>query len=187
MPSGQVSVWVPVAVGLIGLAGVLGAQVIAAWREGKRWRRDMDREDLRWQRDRDKDRESKEHDVALQLNTQKLVCYSQFALAVTGWNAELLRAAQALRGTGTVPSELGSRLRERAEIAEASLATMEILGSDTVRDAGRDAIEVLGQLHDAISASAAVPTADRLTNRIEEATRGCERFYMQIRQDLKLG
>lgn len=186
VPSGQVPVWVPIAVGLIGLAGVLGAQVIAAWREDKRWQREKYREDLRWQRDRDKDQQQREHDIALQLNTQQLACYSQFALSVTGWNADLVRAAEALRSTGAVQVELSSRLRERAETTEASLATMEILGSDTARQAGRDVVDALGRLHLAVSASATVPTADELADRIEEAFQGCEHFRQQIRHDLKV-
>ncbi|MGV9664378.1 hypothetical protein [Nocardia niigatensis] len=42
---GQVSVWVPIVVAALGFVGVLGAQLIAAWREDRRWRRDSARQD----------------------------------------------------------------------------------------------------------------------------------------------
>ena len=48
--SGQVSVWVPIVVALLGLAGVIGGQIINAWREDRRWQREQRREDIRWQR-----------------------------------------------------------------------------------------------------------------------------------------
>lgn len=55
MSSAQVPVWVPVMVGLLGLAGVLGAQLIAGRREDRRWRREQEREELRWQREQDRE------------------------------------------------------------------------------------------------------------------------------------
>ncbi|MCK2240395.1 MULTISPECIES: hypothetical protein [unclassified Crossiella] len=41
----QVPLWVPVAVGLLGFLGVLGAQFIAAWREDRRWNREKSRDE----------------------------------------------------------------------------------------------------------------------------------------------
>lgn len=38
-----VSVWVPLGVAAVGLAGVIAAQLIAAWRDDSRWRRDRER------------------------------------------------------------------------------------------------------------------------------------------------
>jgi hypothetical protein len=55
MQSGQVSVWVPVVVGVLGVIGVITAQFVAAWREDRRWRREAAREDLRWSREQDRD------------------------------------------------------------------------------------------------------------------------------------
>lgn len=51
--SGQVSVWVPIAVGMIGLIGVIVGQLINARREDRRWKRDQQREDVRWKRQRE--------------------------------------------------------------------------------------------------------------------------------------
>lgn len=51
MQSAQVSVWVPIAVGVIGVLGVISGQLINAWREDRRWKREQEREELRWQRE----------------------------------------------------------------------------------------------------------------------------------------
>ncbi|MDI5977669.1 hypothetical protein [Amycolatopsis magusensis] len=53
MSSAQVPLWVPILVGLLGVAGVVTAQVITTLREERRWRREQQREDLRWERQRE--------------------------------------------------------------------------------------------------------------------------------------
>ncbi|WP_158852831.1 hypothetical protein [Saccharothrix deserti] len=62
MQSGQVPIWVPIVVGIIGLAGVIAGQLINARREDIRWKREKEREDLRWQREVEKDQKAQEHD-----------------------------------------------------------------------------------------------------------------------------
>lgn len=52
MQSGQVSVWVPIVVGVIGLVGVIAGQLVSAWREDRRWEREIVREEIRWNRTR---------------------------------------------------------------------------------------------------------------------------------------
>lgn len=44
---GQVSVWVPIVVGLIGLIGVIISQLVNAWREDRRWKREREIEAIR--------------------------------------------------------------------------------------------------------------------------------------------
>jgi hypothetical protein len=51
MNTQQVSIWVPIAVGLIGVLGIIAGQLINAWREDRRWKRELTREELRWQRE----------------------------------------------------------------------------------------------------------------------------------------
>lgn len=48
MPTDQVSVWVPIVVGLIGVAGVVAGQVINTWRERRS-------EETRWAREKQRD------------------------------------------------------------------------------------------------------------------------------------
>lgn len=67
MQSGQVSVWVPIVVGVIGLVGVIAGQLVNAWREDRRWRREQEREDVRWAR------ENKRESVKLDRDTKILI------------------------------------------------------------------------------------------------------------------
>lgn len=43
----------PILVGVLGVAGVVTAQVITTFREERRWRREQQREDLRWERQKE--------------------------------------------------------------------------------------------------------------------------------------
>lgn len=47
MQGGQVSVWVPIVVGVIGVFGVVAGQLINWWNEGRRWKRELEREEVR--------------------------------------------------------------------------------------------------------------------------------------------
>jgi hypothetical protein len=55
MQIGQVSVWVPIVVGVIGLIGIVAGQFVNAWREDRRWKREQHREEIRWERERDRE------------------------------------------------------------------------------------------------------------------------------------
>jgi hypothetical protein len=61
MSSADVPLWVPIVVGVLGFGGVLGAQLVAGWREDRRWQRELQREDLRWQRERERLREERRY------------------------------------------------------------------------------------------------------------------------------
>ncbi|HSZ29166.1 MAG TPA: hypothetical protein VK784_05320 [Pseudonocardiaceae bacterium] len=62
MSSTQVPLWVPVIVALLGFIGVLGAQVVATWRDDRRWRREAEREELRWKRDRSREKDNRSYE-----------------------------------------------------------------------------------------------------------------------------
>jgi hypothetical protein len=56
MQSGQVSVWVPIAVGIIGVIGVIGViagQFFSAWREDRRWEREQIRDETKARQQRE--------------------------------------------------------------------------------------------------------------------------------------
>lgn len=49
MPS-QVPIWIPLAVALVGVIGIIAGQFVNAWREDRRWKHEQEREELRWRR-----------------------------------------------------------------------------------------------------------------------------------------
>ena len=71
MPSGQVSVWVPIVVGIIGLLGVVTGQLINSRREDRRWEREAAREELRHRRERERLAAERAHALALHWSQER--------------------------------------------------------------------------------------------------------------------
>lgn len=73
-------------VAVLGLAGVISAQLIAGWREDRRWRRELEREELRWERERDK----RSYDA-------RAAAYAELVGAIESFDWVLYHAQHALR------------------------------------------------------------------------------------------
>lgn len=69
MKDGQVSVWVPIIVGVIGFLGVIAGQLINAWREQKR-------EELRWKRESQRESMKLRHENVAQWRETRLSAYT---------------------------------------------------------------------------------------------------------------
>lgn len=82
MQTGQVSVWVPIVVGVIGLVGVVAGQLVNAWREDRRWKREQQREEIRWSREREKDTARLTHEDRIAWRDRRLTTYSDYLLAI---------------------------------------------------------------------------------------------------------
>ena len=124
MPSGQVSIWVPVVVGVIGLIGVVVGQLINAWREDRRWKREQEREDLRWQRERERESDGREHDLRKYWIDKKLEYYANSLQVTRQWIEAAERAS--------IHPRLGDELDEFASADGAFkevFAQIEIFGS----------------------------------------------------------
>jgi hypothetical protein len=86
--STQVPLWVPIVVGVLGFIGVISAQVIAGWREDRRWRREQEREELRWRREREREHESRSYD-------SRAAGYAEVIGAVEAFDSVLFQARRA--------------------------------------------------------------------------------------------
>jgi hypothetical protein len=78
MQSGQVSIWVPIIVGFIGLIGVIAGQLVNAWREDRRWRREQEREDLRWKREAERELAKHSHDSMIDWRERRIKTYGEY-------------------------------------------------------------------------------------------------------------
>ncbi len=78
MQTGQVSIWVPIIVGIIGLVGVVVGQLVNAWREDRRWRREQEREDLRWKREAEKEAAKRVHDSLIDWRDRRINTYGEY-------------------------------------------------------------------------------------------------------------
>jgi hypothetical protein len=133
MSSGQVPLWVPVVVALLGLAGVLGAQLVAGWREDKRWRRETEREELRWGREREKERENRSYEG-------RAKAYAEVIGAIESFDWVLYDARRVLRDGGTVDEASATDLRKAAAQARNSLGAVNVHAPERIRAMLRESL-----------------------------------------------
>ena len=156
MQAGQVSVWVPIVVALLGIIGVIAGQLINSWRESLRWKRELSREDLRWDREnarealrRDHEREVAriEHsrDLLVKWRENRLEVYSSFLDLMRRW-ADDLRQLTRKSATGRpgefvgASKELVDRLWRYDTEAWELQAKMELVASESVHRTTADII-----------------------------------------------
>ncbi|WP_143139026.1 hypothetical protein [Lentzea waywayandensis] len=83
----------PVVVAVLGIVGIISGQLINAWREDRRWKRELEREDLRWRREREREQERNEierareelrqaHDARIEWRSQRFEVYRNFVTSV---------------------------------------------------------------------------------------------------------
>jgi hypothetical protein len=106
--SSQVPLWVTLLIALLGLVGVLSAQVIAAWREDRRWRREQEREDHRWQRERQRELDNRDYDG-------RQTAYAQVIAAIEAFDFLFYPAMSAIRNGRDVTDEIVGDLRRARE------------------------------------------------------------------------
>jgi hypothetical protein len=133
MSSGQVPLWVPVVVALLGLAGVLGAQLVAGWREDKRWRRETEREEVRWGREREKDRENRSYEG-------RAKAYAELIGAIESFDWVLYDARRALREGGALDEATAADLRKVTAQARGALGAVNVHAPERIRAMLRESL-----------------------------------------------
>jgi hypothetical protein len=134
--SGQVSVWVPIVVGLIGLAGVLVGQVLSMWREQRNHVIQAKHEEQ--QEERRNRREDQLHwrDQRLAVGVEFLVSLNAWReLTVDVWN-ETTRDGHASSQTRTQLSEVVIRMSDQ-------LAHIKLIGTPPMSAAASAAVDKL--------------------------------------------
>jgi hypothetical protein len=120
--SAQVPVWVPVLVALLGLAGVILAQVLSTHRESRRWRLEAEREELRWGRER----ESRAHDA-------RATAYSTVLGAIEPFDMVLYQGMRARESDRAIDEPLAADLREATGEARRALGPANLHAPEAVR------------------------------------------------------
>jgi hypothetical protein len=133
MGSAQVPLWVPIIVGLLGFAGVISAQLIAGRREDRRWRRELDREELRWERDRARERENRSHE-------DRAAGYAELIGAIESLDFLIFESRQVV-AAGSKPDEhLSTELRRVTATMRNTLGTVNLQAPERIRVMLRDSI-----------------------------------------------
>ncbi|WP_280331227.1 hypothetical protein [Nocardia wallacei] len=115
-----VSVWVPLGVAAVGLAGVIAAQLIAAWREDLRWRRDRERHE------------------ADRLFAARQESYAKLLGAIEYWDHVLypMVKGQTAERSSTQPDQ--QRLQDAADEAIRAIGLVVLVAPENVRHRIRD-------------------------------------------------
>ena len=99
MGSGQVSVWVPIVVAVLGILGIIGGQMFASWRDDRRWSQEIAREEARAQREIKTAELAREHEITLRWIDQRLTAYTECLSVFEEWldilKQELIRLLRA--------------------------------------------------------------------------------------------
>jgi hypothetical protein len=126
MSSGQVPLWVPIVVGLLGLAGVLSAQLVAGWREDRRWRRETEREELRWERERQRDQDTRGYEGRSR-------AYAEVIGAIEAFDWALFHARKVLAAGGDLPEDQITELRGVTSQARNALGGVNVYAPERIR------------------------------------------------------
>lgn len=174
--STQVSVWVPIVVGLLGLAGVLGAQLIAGWRDDRRWKRELDREESRWQRER-----TAEHEQRSYAGRQD--AYAKLIGLLETWSWALYPAQhRVLAENGELTEEMRAELREMRTLAREALGPVNLYAPTEIRNLMQPAVLSKAELTAALLAGDA--EADRVAQLWDETKTSYLTLRAALRRDL---
>ncbi|GAA4020376.1 hypothetical protein GCM10022247_50460 [Allokutzneria multivorans] len=166
MSSGQVPLWVPIVVGLLGLFGALGAQLVGGWREDRRWRREVEREDRRWERER----EARRYEARAQ-------AYTDLVSAVESFDWVLYQARK------SPSAEVMAELRVVSTQARNSLGGVNVHAPEAIRSLLRESLIRRSDLAKQLLEGENGPAQDLLW---KEGQREYQALRSRMREDLGL-
>ncbi len=118
--------WVPIVVAALGFIGVVTAQLIAGWREDRRWRREQQREDQRWQRERQRDGEQRRYEG-------RAAGYAEVIGAIESFDFVLYQAMRVRERGERLEEQLQQDLRASSAQLRASLGPVNLHAPEKVR------------------------------------------------------
>lgn len=125
----QVPVWIPIVVAIVGLAGVVLAQILAGSRERQRAREDAAREDRRWQRERD----ARTYEL-------RATAYAELIGAIEAFDGVLFQARQTREAGDKLDDHQRAGLRDVTSEAQHSLGPVNLHAPESIRTQIREAM-----------------------------------------------
>ncbi|RSN36819.1 hypothetical protein DMC61_01665 [Amycolatopsis sp. WAC 04169] len=181
MPSGQVSVWVPIVVGIIGLVGVVAGQLINSRREDRRWQREAAREELRHQRERDRVAADRAHAIALHWSQERKDTYTGLLKESDEYLGTLLKYVEALERKEPT-DEFEAYMSQRRQAAASCRASVDILASPRIRAVTDDLMRATLGAHISISTDGVDRPSRSMAMR--KAERAKDTFLQEVRAEL---
>ncbi|UMP05406.1 hypothetical protein [Amycolatopsis sp. EV170708-02-1] len=146
MQGGQVPLWTPLVVALLGIIGVVAGQLVNAHREDRRWRREQVRDDVRWARERRRWAEERESETERYWRDQRLRIYTAFLAAISNLRVEMRYAGDTLQESAELDQPRRERLLDLAATARDLYAPLGVVGPADVRDQATELIRISAAL-----------------------------------------
>ena len=181
MPSGQVSVWVPIVVGIIGLLGVVTGQLINSRREDRRWEREAVREELRHRREGERLAADRAHAIALHWAQERKDAYSGLLKETDEYLRALLKCVEALARNEPV-SESQALMGEHARAVASFHAAVDILASPRIRVLAGDLVQAAVGARITVTSKGVDHSSREVALR--EADRARDAFLGEVRAEL---
>jgi hypothetical protein len=180
----QAPIWVPLLVGVIGLAGVLATQIVASVRARSERRSADQREDLRWSRAQEERRDAAAREDRYRSHDDRTHAYANLVLEVTRWRDRLGRAgSQRAANDHVADTKISLPVIESQRAAEEAEATVALLAPDTVRAACEAAgLSLLKATIVLMDDTAPAEALDAYTDAVKEPA---ERMIELMRADLE--
>lgn len=175
--SSQVPLWVTIAVALVGFSGVLCAQLIAAWREDRRWRREQEREELRWNRERTRELENRDYE-------NRRDAYAKVVSALEAFDWMIFPALKDLRNGKRAAGEHTTVLQQAREEIRQAVGPIQLLAPLSIAALVRDA--ALPRSNLAMHLMTDNPDRERGEQLWREGQDGYEHLRARMRADLGL-
>ncbi|MET9000772.1 hypothetical protein [Amycolatopsis sp. NPDC004169] len=181
MASGQVSVWVPIVVGIIGLVGVVTGQLINSRREDRRWEREAAREELRHRRESERLAAERAHAITLHWSQERRDAYAGLLKETDEYLSALLKCVEALARHEPV-SEFQALMGEHASAIASFHAAVDILASPRICALAEDLVQAA--LGARITVTSEGVDGDSRESALQCAERAQSAFLAEVRAEL---
>ena len=136
MPSGQVSVWVPIVVGIIGVVGVLVGQMLSMWREHRN-------EVVRAQREGATENRKNRREDRLYWRDRRIEVGVGFLVSLNLWRELTVDEWHEIADGGQAGHETREQLAETITNMSDRLAQIRLIGTDAMSSAAASAVPTM--------------------------------------------
>ncbi|MEV7092828.1 hypothetical protein AB0M80_08260 [Amycolatopsis sp. NPDC051045] len=133
--SSSVPTWVPIVVAILGILGIIAGQVVNSWKEERRWKRELAREDVRWQREQERHSEQHRHDKQQKNRELQMQIYADLVATMTKIETNLVANISVPDGHRHEVELLHSENQQLNNESAQLLAKIQMISTEEIADA----------------------------------------------------
>ncbi|MDA3644803.1 hypothetical protein LZ318_24535 [Saccharopolyspora indica] len=174
---GQVSVWVPIVVGLLGMVGVISGQFVSAWREQRR-------ENIRWCREREKEDLQRRREDYLHWRDKRLEVAVELMISLNKWRELIVDRLREHHGLLKMPVDTSEQLRDVVEETSDRMAQLKLVGTDTIRTLASETVNLFRSRFGSAMSSPSKLTSDEIEQISRELSLKRRDLQEAVRKEL---